>query len=40
MKRVRQLLVGALVTAVISSACGGAPMPDASEEAAMPDATQ
>ena len=40
MKRVRQLLVGALVTAILSSACGGAPMPDASEETPMPDATQ
>ena len=40
MKRARQLYVGVLVTAVFSSVCGGAPMPDASEEAEMPDATQ
>ena len=40
MKKVRQLYVGAWVTVVMSSACGGAPMPNAAEEAAMPDATR
>ena len=36
MKWARQLYVGAVVIAVGAAACGGTPMPEASDEAAMP----